>query len=64
MIDLSRSGGNHLSTPISAAQNRSTFLGLLEKLTGTGRPQGDSAEGEVGTGSRKILPLPLEPLPC
>src|SRR6266571_9142473 len=25
-------------TPISAAQNRSTFLGFPEKLTGTGRP--------------------------
>ena|SRR2546421_11303149 len=32
--------------PISAAQKRSTFLGLPEKLTGTGRLQGDSATKE------------------
>ena len=30
-------------TPISAGQKRSTFLGLPEKLLGTGRPPGESA---------------------
>src|SRR5262249_57069011 len=30
-------------TPISAGQKRSTFLGLPEKLPGTGRPPGESA---------------------
>ena len=31
------------SPPISAGQKRSTFLGLPEKLLGTGRPPGESA---------------------
>ena len=34
------------SPPISAGQKRSTFLGLPEKLLGTGRPSGESATRE------------------
>src|SRR5262249_2842653 len=36
-------GGLGHRTPISAGQKRSTFLGLPEKLPGTGRPPGESA---------------------
>src|SRR5215471_15492269 len=49
--------GTNTRTPISAAQNRSTFLGLPEKLTGTGRPLGDFATKESpGAVGREQLP--------
>jgi hypothetical protein len=44
------------TTPISAERNRSTFLGLPEKLTGTGRPPGDAATKESpGSAGRERL---------
>ena len=36
-------GAHRLPSPISAGRKRSTFLGLPEKLLGTGRPPGESA---------------------
>src|SRR5215510_14279449 len=45
------------SPPISAERKRSTFLGLPEKLTGTGRPPGDSTTKEsLEAAGRERLP--------